>query len=181
MNEARTSNFSESSVINGDENLPDVITEENKSNKLANKTNSVTRVRRKSVSEGVLKDISSPKKVSDAIIVSPTENRERQSRTFIITPRGDSATNLKKNEFDNSKSPSGKVILSPVNADGKKSHQKTKSAKRRRRSSTETKQPSSKRFTPVRQRNSLDNYFTRSASRPREALGNVTIQQNIMC
>ncbi|WKY02411.1 hypothetical protein Q1695_016009 [Nippostrongylus brasiliensis] len=128
-----------SSVINGDENLPDVITVENKSNEVTNKANDVARVRRKSVSEGVLK------------------------------------------EFENSKSPPGKVILSPVNADGKKSHQKTKSAKRRRRSSTETKQPSSKRFTPVRQRNSLDNYFTRSASRPREALGNVTIQQNIMC
>ncbi|VDL82617.1 unnamed protein product [Nippostrongylus brasiliensis] len=172
---------SEPSVINGDENLPDVITVENKSNEVTNKANDVARVRRKSVSEGVLKDISSPKKVSDAIIVSPMENKERRSRTFIISPRGDSATHLKKNEFENSKSPPGKVILSPVNADGKKSHQKTKSAKRRRRSSTETKQPSSKRFTPVRQRNSLDNYFTRSASRPREALGNVTIQQNIMC
>ncbi|WKY02410.1 hypothetical protein Q1695_016009 [Nippostrongylus brasiliensis] len=138
-----------SSVINGDENLPDVITVENKSNEVTNKANDVARVRRKSVSEGVLKDISSPKKVSDAIIVSPMENKERRSRTFIISPRGDSATHLKKNEFENSKSPPGKVILSPVNADGKKSHQKTKSAKRRRRSSTETKQPSSKRFTPL--------------------------------
>ncbi|KAK6028545.1 hypothetical protein OSTOST_05406, partial [Ostertagia ostertagi] len=98
----------------------------------------------------------------------------RSSRSA-STPKSSVRTRL-----NGKKSPATKENHSGTNVHtDSKSQQRTMSVKRRRRSSNDGKSLSCKRSTPLRPRNSLENYFNCSVRKTREVLGNAANQQNI--
>ncbi|KAK5966412.1 hypothetical protein GCK32_014802, partial [Trichostrongylus colubriformis] len=111
--------------------------------------------------------ISKPNKSS----LSSPDSRSTPKSSLSTRSSGKRSPGVKENHKGSNEV---KILL---NSDSR-SH-KTTSVKRARRSSSNEKSLSCKRSTPLRPRNSLDNYFKSCGRRSREVLGNATNQQNI--